>query len=252
MKNRKQEGAQVRREIIEQRVTSHGMLGRKKSKTDRIVGVSAEKLDALREIAYHAIESSWNPGAMRKARKSALALVGGAVMAVLGGCAGQIGSAYTQTRDQLHSVNGPPIRNTISDNSGEHLVSEGVGPSGYNLADADQSRAFYNGSTPTNMHFQRSAEGNVSGSLFSGADKTIQADRFTFDPTTGMVEAEGVMIGGGAAESTRATNEAFAPLVTYWQARDEASKQAIIEQIDKTSEIPKELAPLIVQLLLGL
>ncbi|MBS0187221.1 MAG: hypothetical protein JSS51_04080 [Planctomycetes bacterium] len=174
------------------------------------------------------------------------------VASALPGCAGTIGNKYEQTPDKISSTNAAPYRTTISDNSGEHHVLEGGTTQVYTLADADQARSLANGSTPTNLHAQRDATGKAAFSLFSAANNTIEADSFTYNPETGLLQGEGVRIGGNAAETTRATNEALIPLTNYWAQRDQASKEALIEQIRTTGKIPGELAPFIVQLLLGL
>jgi len=177
-----------------------------------------------------------------------LPLIGGG----LGGCAATVGSNWQQTHDKIAIGNGSPNTTTASISNGDKFASNGTGPASLTLATSDESRSWASGATPTNLHTSRKPDGTTSFSFFGAADRSIEAGKLTYDPATGQFVGEDVKIGGGAAEATRAANEALIPLVGYWQSRDAASRDVLIEQIKTTGQIPKDLAPFIVQLLLGL
>ncbi len=219
---------------------------------DRRVSVSFAKLDKMRQIVHGVLDSLHDPKALRKARRDAMTLVMGGIVFTLGACAATVGSDWTQTHEKIGITNGSPATTTASISNGDKFASNGHGPASLTRATGEDSQEWANGATPTNLFTQRKPDGTTSFSFFGAADRSIEAEKFSFDPATGMVQGENVKIGGGAAEATRAVNEALAPLVTYWQSRDQQSRDVLISQIETTGKIPGELAPFVVQLLLGL
>jgi hypothetical protein len=183
------------------------------------------------------------------------ALVGfatGVLAATLGGCAAQVGSSIRQDDTRRDVVNGSPVTVTVDDNSGERVTVNGTAASGYALSNNEETRWLYTGSTPVNASARRGVDGTWSVNMASGKDVTLAADRVNLDPETGRIEAQGVRVSSDAATPTRASNEALDRLGAYWTSRDDAARQVLIKQIETTGEIPKDLAPFVVQLLLGL
>jgi hypothetical protein len=175
-----------------------------------------------------------------------------AALIALGGCAARVGSSITQDQARRDLVNGSPVTVTIDDNSGERVTVNGTAASGYTLSNETESRWLYTGSTPVNASARRGVDGTWALNMASGKDVAIAAERVNLDPATGKIEARGVRLSSDASTPTRAGNEALDRLGAYWAARDEAARQVLIEQIKTTGEIPKDLAPFVVQLLLGL
>ena len=214
----------------------------------------AETRFRLREMVHEGREQARDKKLPSDARKAAWWLAAGisTALSALGGCAAQVGSSIKQDDARRDLVNGSPVTVTVDDNSGERVTVNGTAASGYTLSNETESRWLYTGSTPVNASARRGVDGTWALNMASGKDVSIAAERVNVDPTTGKIEARGVKLSSDASTPIRAGNEALDRLGAYWSARDEAARQVLIKQSETTGEIPKDLAPFIVQLLLGL
>jgi hypothetical protein len=156
-----------------------------------------------------------------------VSLISVAILCVCGfGCSqNDIGSNFgadAQGRPKL--VNPSPVTLTIEDQD-KRGVANGVGPARFTSITAEEVQTFQSGTTPRDL-FVKLPDGSQIN-LSSGTD--INAEGLAFNPKTG--EFKVAKFGTQASEPLRAGNEAYDRLVAYWQTRDEASKQAILAEL---------------------
>lgn len=184
--------------------------------------------------------------------KIAPILLAGALLPLAFGCAATVGSTAKTSPGQYQYANGSPNTTTINVPGVEDLSTNGVGSSGYISSNADENRWLYNGATPVSTSARRMTDGTLVFNMGSGKDTVIRAGQVNFDPATGTLVGKNLEISSNASEPTRASNEALDRLTKYWETRDQAARDVLIKQIETTGQIPKDLAPFVVQLLLGL
>lgn len=157
-------------------------------------------------------------------------------MLAMTGCAQRdVGSSIrsdAQGRPAL--VNPSPVTLTIEDDV-KKGVANGPGPARFTSITADEVQTFQSGTTPRDMYVALPNGAKIN--LSSGTD--IVAEGLEFDPAAGSFKV--AKFATTASESLRAGNEAYDRLVTYWAARDQASKEAILAEL-KTLEASANVA----------
>lgn len=166
---------------------------------------------------------------------------------MLSGCApnkATVGSSIVGA-DGQELRNTSPMTVMVGDSAGEKLTATGATSGGYILADADQSRWFYNGGVPVNTFLRRSVDGQITATMGSGKDTIIEAAELTFDPATGAVKAKGLKLSSNASEPTRAQNEAWDRLADYLKSLSSEQRQALEATLAAQVEATKVAAPVV-------
>jgi hypothetical protein len=150
----------------------------------------------------------------------------GAMMALMGGCSqNDIGSRIEADKGGRPKLTNPsPVTLTIED-ADKRGVANGTGPARFTSITGDEVQTFQTGTTPRDL-FLKLPDGSQLN-LSSGTD--IEAEGLAFNPKTG--EFKVAKFGTSSSEPIRAGNEAYDRLVGYWATRDEASKQAILAEL---------------------
>jgi hypothetical protein len=159
------------------------------------------------------------------------------------GCA-PIGSRATVGTSEL--VNPSPVTLMIKDSEKEGIVN-GNGPARYTFISEDEIRTIQTGTTPRDVFAILKPDGTIRVNLSSGTD--VNAEGLEIDPKTRTIKL--ARLTTSASEPIRAGNEALDRLKEYWSARDQAAKDATIEQIRATGKVADDMIPLILKLLSG-
>jgi hypothetical protein len=171
------------------------------------------------------------------------------LIAGLSGCSATVGDKATQAADKIDTVNRGPTSARMVDKDRGTLALDGAGPGRYLYLDKDSVETQSTGSTNRSM-FYDGATGRFV--LDSGSDVTAEGVeiRPNGDGKLGLVKIE--KFSTISSEPTRASNEAYDRLAEVWKARDEASKEAILAEIDALKITAPEIADAIIGLLSGL
>ena len=172
----------------------------------------------------------------------------GAVLACvplsIGGCAGTIGSDRTQNIAKIDTRNGSPVSLDMVDADGTWSVN-GVGPARYSSITDKGIDTLQTGTTPRDIVFTRAKDGVMRFGFNSGTD--FRAGLVKFDPVTGALEIRDF---DSSASAPLKALERITELVTaYHAARDQASKDAIIAEIQMIGAVIPEVAAKIVEAL---
>jgi len=176
---------------------------------------------------------------MRYVIHLALAALTSAVLSTLG-CAAKIGSQsdFDSTKSSL--TNGSPVVLDIRD-SDKSGTASGVGPARYTSITKEHVQTMQSGTVPRDVFATVLPDGSVQFNLSSGSD--IRASGVEFNPETKALKvAEFSTL---TSDQLKAHNEAYDRLVAYWSSRDEASKQAILAQLDTIKSVSSDIVPLI-------
>jgi len=186
---------------------------------------------------------------MKKCPVSSALMLALALTAILTGCAGQIGSVTKQDAKVFRADNGSPTQVVMSDVDRGSLSSTGVGPGSWSRVMADGVETQSVGVTPRRLFLDK---GRGLLSLDSGTDITAKGIelRVNGDGNIGLVKID--EFGTSASAPIESLNKAYPALVEYWKARDEASKQAVIAEIQAAKDIAPDVKSLIVSLLTGI
>lgn len=160
------------------------------------------------------------------------------------GCAVRVGSKSDTDATKTSYTNGSPNTIGLTDPDG-NWTANGTGPQQFTDMNDAGLQTFRQGSTPREIFWDGSTKRLV---VSSGSD--IRASNIEYDPKSGKVRLG--EFSTSASEPLRAGNEALDRLVAYWAARDEASKQAIIAQIEAAKDIAPDVKDLILGLFTGL
>lgn len=176
---------------------------------------------------------------MRHIVSFALASLAAAVLCTFG-CAAKIGSQSDFDSTKSSITNGSPVVLDIRD-ADKSGTASGVGPARYTSITGDHVQTMQSGTIPRDVFATVNADGSIQFNLSSGSD--ISAKGVEFNPATKALKvAEFSTL---TSEPLRAHNEAYDRLVAYWASRDEASKQAILAQLDTIKSISSDIVPLI-------
>jgi hypothetical protein len=144
------------------------------------------------------------------------------------GCGRRVGSTATfDSGGRPSFVNGSPVTLSIED-SEKRGFANGIGPARFTSITGEEVQTFQTGTTPRDLFLSRNPDGTIQFNLSSGTDVT--AEGVKVDPSTGAVTI--AKFGTSSSEPLRAGAEAYEALTKYWAARDEASKQAIIAELE--------------------
>lgn len=168
---------------------------------------------------------------------------------LLSGCSGTIGDKATQVADKIDTVNRGPTSVRMVDVERGTLSGDGVGPGRYTYLNENGVETQTTGITPRTMYWDGASKRLV---LDSGTDinaKGVEV-RVNGEGNIGLIKID--EFGTLASAPTRATNEAYDRLAEVWKARDEASKEAILAEIDALKITAPEIADAIIGLLSGL
>jgi hypothetical protein len=113
----------------------------------------------------------------------------------------------------------------------ETLQSTGTGPAGYAVVTDEEARWWGVNQTQRTLYTRRLPDGTLIGNVASGTDITVKADAAKVDPKTGVIDLKGFALTTTASEPTRASNEAYDRLVTYWTALSADQRAIVIEQL---------------------
>jgi hypothetical protein len=167
-----------------------------------------------------------------------------AVMMPMCGCVARVGSASSTDIKGTGYTNGSP--NTIGlTGVDENWTANGTGPQQYTQMDDSGLQTFRQGSTPREIFYDK-----ATGRLVISSGSDVSAEGISFDPESGKVKV--AKFSTVSSEPIRAGNEAFDRLVTYWSARDEASKEAIVEALKTATNIAPDVKDVLLQLLTSL
>lgn len=123
--------------------------------------------------------------------------------------------------------NGSPVTLDIRDKDKSGTAS-GVGPARYTSITADHIQTMQSGTVPRDVYVEIKADGTIKTNLSSGSD--ITGKGVEYDPKAGTFKiAEFSTL---TSDPLKAHNEAYDRLSAYWASRDQASKDAILAQID--------------------
>jgi hypothetical protein len=165
------------------------------------------------------------------------------------GCSATVGDKATQVADKIDTTNRGPTSVRMVDKERGTLSTDGVGPGRHTYLNEDGVETMSTGVTPRTMIWDGAAKRLV---LDSGTDITAKGVelRVNGDGNVGLIKID--EFGTIASEPTRATNEAYDRLAAVWKARDEASKEAILAEIEALKVTAPEVATALLTLLGGL
>ena len=171
------------------------------------------------------------------------------VAACLPGCAGTIGDKATQVADKIDTTNRGPTSARMVDKERGTLALDGAGPGRYLYLNKDSVETQSTGSTNRSLFYDGGTGRFV---LDSGSDVTAEnvEIRPNGDGKLGLVKIG--KFSTISSEPTRASNEAYDRLAEVWKARDEASKEAILAEIDALKITAPEVADALFAFLSGL
>lgn len=119
----------------------------------------------------------------------------------------------------------------------ETLQSTGTGPAGYAVVTDQEARWWGVNQTQRTLYTRRLPDGTLIGNVASGTDITVKADAARVDPKTGVIDLKGFALTTTASEPTRASNEAYDRLVTYWTALSADQRKVIVAQLEAQKAI---------------
>lgn len=163
------------------------------------------------------------------------------------GCAATVGSDFKQDMTGVKAVNGSPVTLAIQDKE-KIGTANGVGPARFTSITGGEIQTLQSGTVPRDLFLTRKTDGTWQVNLSSGTD--ISAEGVKVDPRTGAVSI--AKFGTLTSTPLAAHNAALAPLVDYWKARDDASRQVLIRQIEAAENISTDLKAVLIQALTGL
>lgn len=165
----------------------------------------------------------------------------GVILFVFAGCSAQVGSQTTVKPGESNARNGSPNSLTLT-REDETWSAANSGPADYTELTEGGTVSIKHGVIGRKIYYDRE-----SGRLVvdSGADITAQG--IEVDQQSGKVTiARFATIG---SDQIRAGNEAYDRLVTYWSARDQASRDAIITELETIKETAPTAANVITSLI---
>lgn len=164
------------------------------------------------------------------------------------GCGRRVGSTATYDSGGRPSfVNGSPVTLSIED-SEKRGFANGIGPARFTSITGAEVQTFQTGTTPRDLFLSRNPDGTIQFNLSSGTDVT--AEGVKVNPNTGEVTI--AKFGTSSSEPLRAGAEAYEVLVQYWQGRDQASKDAIIAELEAVKAVTPTAAGMIEKIVAAL
>lgn len=158
-----------------------------------------------------------------------------------GGCSARVGSKTSNTAAAAIYENGSP--NVLTLSRGDETWSiNNSGPAKYTEQTAGGTVSIEHGSIGNKFYYDRESGRFV---VDSGAD--ITAEGIEVDPGTGRVSIARFATTG--TDQIKAGNEAYDRLVTYWASRDDASKAAIIAELETIKEVAPTAAGVLTSLI---
>lgn len=157
------------------------------------------------------------------------------------GCSARIGSKSSVKPGESIAENASPNSLTLT-RADETWTAANSGPADYTELLEGGSVSMKHGIVGRKIFFDRETGRLV---VDSGADVTAKG--IDIDQTTGRVSiAEFATVG---SDQIRAGNEAYDRLVAYWQARDQASRDAIIAELETIKEVAPTAAGVLTSLI---
>lgn len=162
----------------------------------------------------------------------------------LAGCGQKdIGGAFSNDKAGRAQITNPsPVTLQIED-ADKKGIANGPGPARFTSITADQVQTFQSGTTPRDMFLQ--LPDGTKLNLSSGTDIAVKG--LDFNPKTGSIKV--AEFGTNSSEPLRAGNEAYDRLVAYWNSRDEASKQAILAELQTVEAVAPVAAGVVGELI---
>ena len=165
------------------------------------------------------------------------------------GCSSTVGNTSGQTADKITDANGGPTAVDMIDLERGSLKVKGAGPGRHLLLTDESIETQSVGSTNRSLFYDAKTGRLV---LDSGSDITAEAVevRPDGDGRLGLIKIGRFTT--SSSEPTRASNEAYDRLAAVWQARDQASKEALLAEIEALKITAPEVASALLTFLGGL